>query len=202
MVRREDGSEEIFSENLACRRCGFSLPEISPRIFSFNSPYGACPECSGLGTRREIAPELVIPDDDRTVGEGGGRPLGGAPRIVAPQRHRGAREALRFLAGRPAPEAEREDPRRSPPRGRLGRWSRARASSAVHPSNTAWRESLTRPCWSTAITITMISSPTRATSSTSRTWWSANCEICTRPSCPGRNSTKAPKGTVRTTLPV
>ncbi len=89
-VRREGGDDAVFSENLACGRCGFSLPEISPRIFSFNSPYGACPACSGLGTRREIASPLVIPDADRSVGEGGIVPWG----PVRGAWHRNITEAL------------------------------------------------------------------------------------------------------------
>ncbi|HLD30202.1 MAG TPA: excinuclease ABC subunit UvrA, partial [bacterium] len=62
--------ERIFSQHYACPYCGVSLGEISPRIFSFNSPYGACPECSGLGTRLVVSPELVIPDPGRSINEG------------------------------------------------------------------------------------------------------------------------------------
>jgi excinuclease ABC subunit A len=57
--------ERIFSEHFACIECGTSLTEIEPRIFSFNSPYGACPECNGLGTRMEIDPELLLEDDTK-----------------------------------------------------------------------------------------------------------------------------------------
>ncbi|HPZ43601.1 MAG TPA: excinuclease ABC subunit UvrA [Bacillota bacterium] len=62
--------EIIFSENFACVDCGISIPEISPRLFSFNSPYGACPECTGLGVKREIDPNLVIPDRSKSIAEG------------------------------------------------------------------------------------------------------------------------------------
>jgi excinuclease ABC subunit A len=63
--------EEItFSENFACVDCGISIPEISPRLFSFNSPYGACPECTGLGIKREIDPDLVIPDRRKSIAAG------------------------------------------------------------------------------------------------------------------------------------
>ncbi|MCW5940231.1 MAG: excinuclease ABC subunit UvrA [Fimbriimonadaceae bacterium] len=54
--------ERTFSEHYACPECGFSMPELEPRMFSFNSPYGACPECTGLGTKTEFDPALVIPD--------------------------------------------------------------------------------------------------------------------------------------------
>ena len=57
----------IFSELFACQKCGISLPEIAPRIFSFNSPYGACPDCQGLGTKLEIDPKLVIPNPNLTL---------------------------------------------------------------------------------------------------------------------------------------
>lgn len=57
--------EKIFSENYACLDCGTSITELEPRVFSFNSPYGACPDCNGLGTRMEIDAELLIPDDTK-----------------------------------------------------------------------------------------------------------------------------------------
>ncbi len=60
LIWRKDGREVLFSEKLSCPICGVSLPEISPRIFSFNSPYGACPRCDGLGFRREIDPDRVV----------------------------------------------------------------------------------------------------------------------------------------------
>ena len=62
--------ERIFSEHLACARDGLSFEELEPRSFSFNSPFGACPECSGLGTRREVDAELVVPDDELSLAEG------------------------------------------------------------------------------------------------------------------------------------
>ncbi len=69
IVWREDGREVLFSEKLSCPICGISLPEISPRIFSFNSPYGACSRCDGLGFRREIDPERVV-DPSLSIAEG------------------------------------------------------------------------------------------------------------------------------------
>jgi excinuclease ABC subunit A len=62
--------ERVFSEHLACARDGLSFEELEPRSFSFNSPFGACPECTGLGTRREVDAELVIPDPSLTLAEG------------------------------------------------------------------------------------------------------------------------------------
>jgi len=70
LVEEVGGSELLFSENFACADCGFSFEEISPRIFSFNSPYGACPACSGLGTRSEFSADLVIPYPELSIREG------------------------------------------------------------------------------------------------------------------------------------
>lgn len=64
------GEELTFSENFACIDCGISIEEIAPRLFSFNSPFGACPECTGLGQKMEIDPELVIPDPEKSIAEG------------------------------------------------------------------------------------------------------------------------------------
>ncbi len=66
-----------FSERLACAECGISLPEVSPRMFSFNSPYGACEACAGLGTRWEIDPERLVPNPARSLREGALAPWAG-----------------------------------------------------------------------------------------------------------------------------
>ena len=61
----------LFSENFACPHCDFSLAELEPRIFSFNAPYGACPECKGLGVKLVIDKDLIMPDKDKSILEGG-----------------------------------------------------------------------------------------------------------------------------------
>lgn len=66
----QNGEEKIYSEKLACPKCEISLDELEPRIFSFNAPYGACPECSGLGMHLEIAPELIVPDTTKSLRQG------------------------------------------------------------------------------------------------------------------------------------
>ncbi|MEW8957489.1 MAG: excinuclease ABC subunit UvrA [Moorella sp. (in: firmicutes)] len=65
-----DGEELLLSEKFACIECGVSLPEITPRLFSFNNPYGACPACTGLGVTMKVDPDLVIPDRNLTLREG------------------------------------------------------------------------------------------------------------------------------------
>src|SRR6187397_2181742 len=65
-----DGEDLTFSERFACPEHGVSLPELQPRIFSFNSPHGACPRCTGLGAQQEIDPDLLVPDPSLSIGEG------------------------------------------------------------------------------------------------------------------------------------
>ena len=74
-VQIVDGELLMFSENFACVDCGISLPEITPRMFSFNNPYGACPVCMGLGSHMEFDEELVLPDPTLSVGGGVFAPL-------------------------------------------------------------------------------------------------------------------------------
>ncbi len=64
------GGETVFSSRLACPVCGVSLPELQPRLFSFNSPFGACERCDGLGIRMDFDPELIIPDKSRCLADG------------------------------------------------------------------------------------------------------------------------------------
>ena len=84
IVPREDGPADglpetlTFSQHLACPVCGTSYEELAPRNFSFNSPYGACTRCDGLGTRYEVDPELVVPDPDLSIDEGAVAPWAGA----------------------------------------------------------------------------------------------------------------------------
>ena len=78
-VQIVDGELLMFSENFACVDCGISLPEIAPRMFSFNSPFGACPVCTGLGSHKEFDEELVVPDPTLSVADGVFAPLSKNP---------------------------------------------------------------------------------------------------------------------------
>jgi len=60
----------LFSQNYACEDCGISIEELTPRMFSFNNPYGACPTCTGLGSQLKVDPDLIVPDDSKTILEG------------------------------------------------------------------------------------------------------------------------------------
>ena len=77
--------DQVFSELFACKKCGISLPEIEPRLFSFNGPFGACPECQGLGNKLEIDPKLVLPNPRLTLAEGAIRPWATASHRVGRQ---------------------------------------------------------------------------------------------------------------------
>ena len=65
-----DGEEILFSEHYSCPHCGFTVGELEPRLFSFNAPFGACPDCDGIGMKLEVDPELVVPDKTKTLSEG------------------------------------------------------------------------------------------------------------------------------------
>ena len=72
----EGSTETVFSQRFACPDCGVSYPELSPRLFSFNSPYGACPSCGGLGAHSDFDPDLIVPDERLTLRQGAIAPWG------------------------------------------------------------------------------------------------------------------------------
>ena len=65
-----DGEELLFSQNYACEDCGISIEELTPRMFSFNNPYGACPECTGLGTKLEFDPDRILVNRNLSLAQG------------------------------------------------------------------------------------------------------------------------------------
>jgi excinuclease ABC subunit A len=70
IITCEDGSERTYSSKMACPVCGITFEELQPRMFSFNSPFGACPDCKGLGIRMDFDPELIIPEKEKSIAEG------------------------------------------------------------------------------------------------------------------------------------
>jgi len=70
----KSGTDTLYSEKLACIECGISYPEMTPRMFSFNNPHGACPVCDGLGVKMDIDPDLVVPNKDISIREGAVKP--------------------------------------------------------------------------------------------------------------------------------
>ncbi|MDR3278645.1 MAG: excinuclease ABC subunit UvrA, partial [Oscillospiraceae bacterium] len=67
----EEERDMLFSQNYACEDCGVSMEELTPRLFSFNNPYGACPDCTGLGTQLRVDPDIIIPNQALSIAEGG-----------------------------------------------------------------------------------------------------------------------------------
>ena len=76
LINSLDGGDRLFSRKLACVDCGVSVPEMSPRAFSFNSPHGACPECQGLGATWDFDPQRVVPDETKSLADGAIAPWG------------------------------------------------------------------------------------------------------------------------------
>ena len=110
------GEETIFSAKFACPVSGFTIPEIEPRLFSFNNPFGACPACDGLGTKLYFDPDLVVHDDSRSLYRRRGQPVGAF--VVAllhadAGKHRPALQAEHAHAvARPAGKDAADDPLR------------------------------------------------------------------------------------------
>ena len=70
VIVKDENNEQLFSEHASCLKCGFSVSELEPRFFSFNNPLGACPDCGGLGIKREVAEDLLIPNDELSINQG------------------------------------------------------------------------------------------------------------------------------------
>src|SRR5689334_18467180 len=91
IINTYEGGDQLFSRRLACVSCGISMPEMTPRAFSFNSPHGACPDCQGLGATYDFDPRLIVPDDGKSL-------LGGAIAPWATGDKKLVREAIVTLA--------------------------------------------------------------------------------------------------------
>ncbi len=110
-VRREGGDDLTFSEQMACPDCGVSISELSPRMFSFNSPYGACPACDGLGSIMNFDPDLIIPDPSLSMREGAVGPWARRNSVYFHETLRSLADHLKFDLNRPfaeLPEKVRE----------------------------------------------------------------------------------------------
>ncbi len=107
VINTYEGGDRLFSRRLACVDCGLSMPEMTPRAFSFNSPHGACTDCQGLGAMVDFDPQRIVPDESKSLADGairrrgrkGDRKLvqGGAAVAVDGFRHR-PRRAVREAA--------------------------------------------------------------------------------------------------------
>lgn len=103
-----DGEEILFSENFACPECGIALEEISPRLFSFNSPFGACPACTGLGANLEVDIDLVIPNRALSLNNGAIAPWAKSQSNYYPQMLQAVSKALGFSMDTPLEELNEE----------------------------------------------------------------------------------------------
>ncbi len=138
-----DWKSVLYSERYACARCNISFEELTPRLFSFNSPYGACPQCHGLGTYQEFDEELVVPDPDKSLSQGAL-----APWKEGPRRYRQffAEAIARFVRDFGVdPERPLSD---LPPRVRAGRCCTAarRGGAASRPTRPTAGKACCRAC--------------------------------------------------------
>jgi excinuclease ABC subunit A len=129
--RQDDSTRHLFSERYGCPVCGISLPELEPRHFSFNSPFGACPDCGGLGTRREVSEQLILGDSSISILEGvilpWGEPDGYLRKVILPGLSKQFKFDLNTPWGR-LPQQARDvmlygsSGKRGLPRAEAGKW--------------------------------------------------------------------------------
>ncbi len=132
------GEPMTFSENLLCPEHGIGLPELEPRIFSFNSPHGACPRCTGLGSQQEIDPELVVPDPTLSISEGAVAPW--------PVGHNGTTRRSSRVSPRATASISRRPGRSSRNASAASFWTEPRASASTSAIATGWASGApTRP---------------------------------------------------------
>ena len=106
-----DGKELLFSEHYACPVCGFTVPELEPRLFSFNAPFGSCSDCDGLGIKLEVDLDLVVPDSSKTLREGALAPWNPISSSYYPQILAQAMEAFGIEMDKPFEELSEEEKR-------------------------------------------------------------------------------------------
>jgi excinuclease ABC subunit A len=102
------GEEHLYSLNLGCVECGFSFGEIAPRLFSFNSPFGACPSCGGLGSNLEVDSDLVVPDKRKSLNDGAISPWSGSSSNYYPQLYEALSKNFGIDPDKPLDELPRE----------------------------------------------------------------------------------------------
>ncbi len=116
VINTLDGGDRLFSRRLACIECGISMPEMTPRAFSFNSPHGACPECQGLGAMYDFDPNRIVPDQTKSLVDGAIVPWTKGDRKLVREAISGPREKPRIRSGNavrePPEEGARSDPLR------------------------------------------------------------------------------------------
>ena len=104
IISKSEGEDILYSLSLGCTECGFSFGEISPRLFSFNSPYGACPSCGGLGSNLDVDPALVIPDMRKPLSDGAILPWASSSSNYYPQLYEALQENFGIDVDKPLDE--------------------------------------------------------------------------------------------------
>ncbi len=148
--RNETAERLIFSEKFACPVSGFTIPEIEPRLFSFNNPFGACPKCGGLGVEQHIDPELVIPDRDRTLESGAIAPWAKSSSPYYTQTLHGAGQVLQVHARHQMEGPAEEGAERDPEWLRRGRDQASPTTTGCGNTKPRSRSRAWSPTWSAA----------------------------------------------------
>ncbi len=155
-VAKEGGADWLFSQSAACVQCGRSYEELAPRLFSFNSPYGACPACDGLGTSLEIDPKLLLPDPSRSIADGAIGAGSTAPGTAAScARSSSTSSSTRRRPGRSCPGGSRTRSSSAPetPSCTTSTAPRRAAAGSTRASS--------RACWRTSSAVTRTPRPRR-----------------------------------------
>ena len=150
VINSYDGGDRLFSRRLACVDCGLSMPEMTPRAFSFNSPHGACPDCQGLGATVDFDPQRIVPDESKSLAGGAIAPWARGDRKLVREALAGAVERFRHRprrAVRPSCRARRarcccsaaEKRRRRPARGRVSRVEVRGTAAEPAPAVRGWQ---------------------------------------------------------------
>ena len=148
--RNETAERLVFSEKFACPVSGFTIPEIEPRLFSFNNPFGACPKCGGLGVEQHIDADLVIPDKERTLAQGRHRAVGEI--VVALLRADAAPRSASTTSSRSTPSGRtcRRRPRTPSSTAPATPRSASPTTTACAPTRPSGRSKASSPIWSAA----------------------------------------------------
>ncbi len=148
--RNESAGRMVFSEKFACPVSGFTIPEVEPRLFSFNNPFGACPKCGGLGVEQHIDADLIIPDKDATLRKGAIAPWAKSSSPYYLQTLECARQALQVRARRHAGRTCRRRPRTPSSMAPAMTTSSSPTTTACAPTRPRSRSRASSPTWSGA----------------------------------------------------
>ena len=145
VINTLDGGDRLFSRRLACTYCGVSMPEMTPRAFSFNSPHGACPECQGLGAVYDFDPARLVPDESLSLAGRRDRAMGERRQEAGPRGAGGAEPHIRNRSDAPVPAPAEEAPRHRCCLARRARHAAARSTARARRQRSARRRIRSAP---------------------------------------------------------